>query len=137
MEYILSLHPKYLGRRLQKTIKNELYNEVEGKYFSGIGYVLLVLSTPSDVGIGLVDPNNGFAEFKIKYTALVYAPVINEVTYCIVTKVTPVLLYVLYIIYQHALLCKFGPADGITVMRISFLYFISFLYYSFFYFVKE
>lgn len=90
MEYILSLHPKYLGRRLQKTIKNELFNEVEGKYFSGIGYVLLVLSIPSDVGIGLVDPNNGFAEFKIKYTALVYAPVINEVTYCIVTKVTPV-----------------------------------------------
>lgn len=96
MEYILSLHPKYLGRRLQKTIKNELFNEVEGKYFPGIGYVLLVLSIPSDVGIGLVDPNNGFAEFKIRYTALVYAPVINEVTYCIVTKVTPVLDFSFY-----------------------------------------
>ena len=41
MEYILSLHPKYLGRRLQETIKSQLYNEVEGKYFPGIGYVLM------------------------------------------------------------------------------------------------
>ena len=51
MEYILSLHPKYLGRRLQETIKSQLYNEVEGKYFPGIGYVLMVLDQPSDAGI--------------------------------------------------------------------------------------
>lgn len=91
MEYILSLHPKYLSRRLQDTIKTELYREVEGKYFPSIGYVLIVLSIPSDAGVGLIDPNTGFAEFKIKYSALVYSPIDNEVTYCIVTKVTPVL----------------------------------------------
>ena len=90
MEYILSLHPKYLGRRLQETIKTELYNEVEGKYFSTIGYVLMVLNIPSDVGVGLIDPNTGFAEFKIKFTALVYCPIVNEVINCIVTKVTRV-----------------------------------------------
>ena len=92
MEYILSLHPKYLSRRLQDTIKTELYREVEGKYFPSIGYVLIVFSIPSDAGVGLIDPNTGFAEFKIKYNALVYSPIDNEVTYCIVTKVTPVVL---------------------------------------------
>ena len=90
MDYILSLHPKYLGRRLQETIKHELYNEVEGKYFSGIGYVLMVLTTPSDAGVGLIDQNTGFAEFKVRYTALIYCPIVGEVTHAIVTKVTTV-----------------------------------------------
>ena len=92
MDYILSLHPKYLGRRLQETIKRELFNEVEGKYFPGIGYVLMVLSTPTDAGIGLIDPNTGFAEFKVRYTALIYCPIVGEVTYAIVTKVTTVVM---------------------------------------------
>ena len=90
MEYILSLHPKYLGRRLEETIKSQLYNEVEGKYFPGIGYVLMVLDQPSDAGIGLIDPNTGFAEFRIKYFALVYCPIVQEVTYAFVTKITTV-----------------------------------------------
>ena len=90
MEYILSLHPKYLGRRLQETIKSQLYNEVEGKYFPGIGYVLMVLDQPTDAGIGLIDPNTGFAEFRIKYYALVYCPVIHEVTYAFVKQITTV-----------------------------------------------
>ena len=90
MEYILSLHPKYLGRRLQETIKKQLYNEVEGKYFPGIGYVLLVLNQPTDAGMGLIDPNTGFAEFRVKYDALVYCPLVDEVTYAFVTKVSPV-----------------------------------------------
>lgn len=90
MEYILSLHPKYLGRRLQETIKSQLYNEVEGKYFPGIGYVLMVLDQPTDAGIGLIDPNTGFAEFRIKYYALVYCPVIQEVTYAFVKQITTV-----------------------------------------------
>ena len=79
-----------MGRRLQETIKHELYNEVEGKYFSGIGYVLMVLTTPSDAGVGLIDPNTGFAEFKVRYTALIYCPIVGEVTHAIVTKVTTV-----------------------------------------------
>ena len=90
MEYILSLHPKYLGRRLQETIKSQLYNEVEGKYFPGIGYVLMVLDQPTDAGIGLIDPNTGFAEFRIKYYALVYCPVIQEVTYALVKQIPTV-----------------------------------------------
>ena len=94
MEYILSLHPKYLGRRLQETIKSQLYNEVEGKYFPGIGYVLMVLDQPSDAGIGLIDPNTGFAEFRIKYFALVYCPIVQEVTYAFVTKITTVFLFI-------------------------------------------
>ena len=92
MEYILSLHPKYLGKNLQATIKNELPLEVEGKYFPGVGYVLIVLSIPSTVGMGLIDPSTGFAEFRIKYSALVYSPIVGEVTYCIVTQVTRVVL---------------------------------------------
>lgn len=90
MEYILSLHPKYLGRRLQETIKVQLFNEVEGKYFPGIGYVLMVLDQPTDAGIGLIDPNTGFAEFKVKYQALIYCPIRDEVTFAFVMKITPV-----------------------------------------------
>lgn len=122
MEYILSLHPKYLGRRLQDTIKTELSREVEGKYFPSIGYVLIVLSIPYDAGVGLIDPNTGFAEFKIKYYAIVYAPIDNEVTYCIVTQVTPVFLSFCDQ-RQNVLTCKFGIVGNIVIALISFCFF--------------
>ena len=92
MEYILSLHPKYLEKDLQATIKNGLPVQVEEKDCPGVGYVLIVLSIPSNVGMGLIDPSTGFAEFRIKYSALVYSPIVGEVTYCIVTQVTRVVL---------------------------------------------
>lgn len=92
MEYILSLKPQYLGRRLQERIRKTLHKEVEGKYFSGIGYVILVDSIAPNIGFGLVDPNNGYVEFRVKYIALIYAPVLEEVTFGIVKKITEVLL---------------------------------------------
>jgi DNA-directed RNA polymerase II subunit RPB7 len=90
MTYILSLHPMYLGQNIHNTIKVKLHEDVEGKYFNQIGYVLMVKDIETDVGMGLIDPSTGFAEFRVKYKAIVYCPINEEVTYCIVKNVTPV-----------------------------------------------
>jgi len=85
----LTLHPSYFGANMQEYLRQKLLTDVEGTCTGQFGYIVCVLDSNNiDVGKGRVLPGNlGYAEFDVRYKAVVWKPFKGEVVDGIVSSV--------------------------------------------------
>ncbi|XP_074596992.1 DNA-directed RNA polymerase II subunit Rpb7 [Brevipalpus obovatus] len=89
LEHEVQLHPRYFGPRLLDTVKQKLYNEVEGSCSGNYGFIIQVTAI-NHIGHGLIEHNTGFVNYHIKYHAIVFRPFKGEVLDGQVTQVNKV-----------------------------------------------
>lgn len=80
------MHPSYFGPRMLEIIEAKLHSDVQGTCTGQYGFIIAVLEI-IDVGMGIVLPGNGQAEFKTRYKAIVFKPFKGEVLDGVVTNV--------------------------------------------------
>ncbi|KAG7878530.1 hypothetical protein KL925_004431 [Ogataea polymorpha] len=85
----LTLHPSYFGPQMNQYLQQKLLTDVEGTCTGQFGYIICVLDSMSiDVGKGKIVPGQqGYAEFEVKYRAVVWKPFKGEVVDAIVSSV--------------------------------------------------
>ncbi|ODV87513.1 hypothetical protein CANARDRAFT_21465 [[Candida] arabinofermentans NRRL YB-2248] len=85
----LTLHPSYFGVQMNQYLRQKLLTDVEGTCTGQFGYIVCVLDSMSiDTGKGRIVPGNqGYAEFEVKYRAVVWKPFKGEVVDAIVSSV--------------------------------------------------
>ena len=80
LEHEIVLQPLYFGPKLKATIVRLLKEEVEGLSLANYGYVVNVIEVPEDeIKSAIIEYDSGDVVFKVKYTALLLRPFINEV----------------------------------------------------------
>lgn len=89
LEHEIQLHPRYFGPQLLETVKQKLFNEVEGTCTGKHGFVIAV-TTIDNIGAGLIQSGSGFVTYPIKYKAIVFRPFKGEVLDAVVTQVNKV-----------------------------------------------
>lgn len=89
LTHTINLHPQYFGPQIRQFLERRLYDEVEGTCSGRFGYVISVIEIV-DIGNGVLLSNTGFAEYKIKYKAIVFKPFKNQVVDGIVTTVNKI-----------------------------------------------
>ncbi len=85
----LTLHPSYFGPNMKQYLRQKLLTDVEGTCTGQVGYIICVLDCMNiDVGKGrILTGNSGYAEFKVKYRAVVWKPFKGEVVDAVVSSV--------------------------------------------------
>lgn len=89
LEHEILLHPRYFGAQLLETVKQKLFNEVEGQCNGKHGFVIAV-TTIDNIGSGLIQSGSGFVTYPVKYKAIVFRPFKGEVLDGVVTQVNKV-----------------------------------------------
>jgi DNA-directed RNA polymerase II subunit RPB7 len=84
------LHPRFFGPQISQFVINRLYEEVEGSCSGRYGAIVSVIEI-IEVSKGVLQPNTGYAEYKVKYKAILYKPFKNQVVDAIVKNVNKVL----------------------------------------------
>lgn len=64
LEHEICLHPKYFGPNLMETVKQKLFNEVEGTCTGKYGFVIAV-TTIDTIGHGIIQPGKYFSFYLI------------------------------------------------------------------------
>ncbi|KAK4058933.1 DNA-directed RNA polymerase II subunit [Microbotryomycetes sp. JL221] len=80
----LPLHPSYFTRNIKEYLQRLLTDQVEGSCSGRLGYIISVIQV-TDIGRGKVV--EGGAEFRIKYSAIVFRPFRGEVVDGVVASV--------------------------------------------------
>lgn len=89
LHHELSLHPRYFGDKLEETVKQKLFCDVEGTCTGKYGFVIAITSI-DNIGDGIIQSSTGFATYQLKYKAIVFRPFKNEVLDGIVDQVSKV-----------------------------------------------
>ncbi|KAI1290067.1 DNA-directed RNA polymerase II subunit RPB7 [Halotydeus destructor] len=89
LEHEIQLHPRYFGPQLLETVRQKLFNEVEGTCTGKYGFVVAV-TTIEKIGDGIIQTGSGFVTYPIKYKAIVFRPFKGEVLDAVVTQVNKV-----------------------------------------------
>ncbi|OMJ27511.1 DNA-directed RNA polymerase II subunit rpb7 [Smittium culicis] len=71
---------------MRQFVTEKLYQDVEGSCTGRFGYIVTVLALV-EIGVGTILPGNGSAEFKVKYSAIVYKPYKGQVVDGVVNNV--------------------------------------------------
>ncbi len=90
LTHTINLHPQYFGPQIKTFLTSRLYEEVEGTCSGRYGYIIAVVEIVQ-VGKGVLLSSTGYAEYNIKYKAIVFKPFRNEVVDGIVTTVNKVI----------------------------------------------
>ena len=90
LEHEIVLDPVYFGPKLRSTIVDLLKDQVEGLALASFGYVVNVIEVPANqIKSGIIEYDTGSVCFKVKYTALLLRPFINEVLDAVVSQCNP------------------------------------------------
>lgn len=92
MTKTILIAPKECGPQLKQTITNKLHREVQGTRDLNYCHIVAV-NEIQRIGKGKVQDETGFVSFNIRYRAIVFRPVVDEVVAIIVTNVTSVRLF--------------------------------------------
>lgn len=87
LQHELVVHPQFFGPKIRQTIKQLLYEEVEGTSSGKYGYIIAVTEI-IDIGRGYLHQHRGLATFLVKYRAIVLRPFRGEVVDALVSQVT-------------------------------------------------
>lgn len=77
LEHIVTLHPSFLGPRVNDYIERQLINDLEGT-FNGKFLIVCILSS-MDISEGRVVPSTSQSEFVVHYKAVVWKPFKGEI----------------------------------------------------------
>lgn len=100
LEHEVLLHPRYFGPMLMDTVKKKLFAEKEGTCSGKFGFIISVTCI-DDIGVGRIQPGQGFVVYPVKYRAIVFRPMKGEVLDAVVTQVTKVGIFI-----------SIGPMNG-------------------------
>lgn len=92
MERTVVLHPVYFDKDTHKYITDELYRDVEGTN-TGNYYIVCVVNI-LEISEPKVLPGSSFAEFIIRFQAVVWRPFKGEVCDGMVSSVVPTGIFV-------------------------------------------
>ncbi|KAI8906683.1 hypothetical protein EDD86DRAFT_209512, partial [Gorgonomyces haynaldii] len=79
----------YFGPKIREFLRKRLHDEVEGTCSGRYGYIITVVEV-IDIGRGVLQSNTGFAEYNIKYKAIVFKPFKNQVVDGVVSTVNKI-----------------------------------------------
>lgn len=82
----LVLHPQYFGPQLKENLLKKFHQEVEGMCSARTGLVVAVTQV-TDIARGRVLEGRGFAQFTVKFKAIVLQLFVNEVVQAVVSNV--------------------------------------------------
>mmetsp|Transcript_11302 Transcript_11302/g.12428 ORF Transcript_11302/g.12428 Transcript_11302/m.12428 type:complete len:172 (+) Transcript_11302:94-609(+) len=85
------MHPKYLGPKLQRAVRETLDTEVEGTCAGRHGFIIIVTDLEA-LPLGKVI-ESGWVRFDLTYSAIVFRPFVNQVIDAKVTTVDEVGFY--------------------------------------------
>lgn len=86
MEHHILLEPKFFGPSMQKRLRKQLEDDVEGTCDVNHGFIVAIHGQPA-FQIGRIFPGRPEVTFPVTYQALVFKPYKNEVVLGFVTKV--------------------------------------------------
>jgi len=85
----VKLHPRYFGGGIKEILRNQLVEQVEGTCSGRFGFIICVTKILDDKDVkleGILDPSSGYANYHVKYVAIVFRPFKGEVLDAIVTN---------------------------------------------------
>lgn len=77
LERTITLHPSFFGPRVKEYLTNRLLEDVEGTC-TGVYYIICVLNDFDEISEGRIIPGSAFAEYTIRYKAVVFRPYKGE-----------------------------------------------------------
>lgn len=90
LEHEIVLEPVHFGPKLRATIVSLLREQVEGLALSTYGYVVNVIEVlENQIQSGIIEYDTGNVCFKVKYSALLLRPFLNEVLDAVVSQCNP------------------------------------------------
>ncbi len=90
LSHEIELTPIHFGPKLRSTIVRLVKDQVEGLALANYGYVVNVIEVPEEkIKSGIIEHDTGNVVFKVKYTALLLRPFINEVLDAAVSQCNP------------------------------------------------
>ncbi len=93
--------PEKLGTEVKEAVKESLAESLDGKINKDVGIFLAILDV-SDLGEGIIEPEDAGIFFDAKYRALVFQPELHEITKGEVTEIT-----------EFGTFIRIGPIDGL------------------------
>jgi DNA-directed RNA polymerase subunit E'/Rpb7 len=84
------IHPRFLGKKLRKTVVDTLKAEVVGSCIDGAHVIAVLRISDENVSRGVVEPLTGSVRYDVTYRAIMFRPFRNEVLDCVVKQVTAV-----------------------------------------------
>ncbi len=93
--------PEKLGTNVKEAIISSLADSLEGKVSRDAGVFLAILDV-SDIGDGLIEPEDAGVFFDTKYRAVVFQPELHEIIKGEVTEIT-----------EFGSFVRIGPLDGL------------------------
>lgn len=91
LQRTIIVHPQFLGPNLRRTLREQLLAEVEGMSVDNAGFIVAVLGVSDEnLSKGLIDHLSGFIKYKIKFSALMFRPIRNEVVDAVVKSTSDV-----------------------------------------------
>lgn len=85
LERRVTLHPSYLGPKIQDLVKTKLLKDVEGTC-AGTYFIITVVDI-SEISDGRILPGHGLIEFTVAYRAVVWRPFKGETVDAVVSSV--------------------------------------------------
>jgi DNA-directed RNA polymerase II subunit RPB7 len=84
------IHPRFLGKKLRKTVVDTLKADVVGSCIDGAHVIAVLRISDENVSRGVVEPLTGSVRYDVTYRAIMFRPFRNEVLDCVVKQVTAV-----------------------------------------------
>lgn len=96
----VKVHPKYFGLKLHDAVKESLKEQIEGRLEPEIG-VFLAVTNISEIGEGVIVPEDPNIHYTAVFDVLVYEPEDQEVVYGVVVDIA-----------EFGAFVRVGPIDG-------------------------
>lgn len=84
------IHPRFLGKKLRKTVTDTLKAEVVGSCIDGAHVIAVLRIADDNVSRGTIEPLTGSVRYDVTYRAIMFRPFKNEILDCVATQVTAV-----------------------------------------------
>lgn len=111
------LEPRFLGGRLNESVRRRVKEELEGQCLGKNGYVISILSIEdADIAPGAIDNDTGAVNVTVWYSALLLRPFKNEVLDTVVVTASE----------EHGFFTKVGPLEIFVSRHVIFNRFMSF-----------
>ena len=84
------IHPRFLGKKLRKTVVETLKADVVGSCIDGAHVIAVLRIADDNISRGTIEPLTGSVRYDVVYRAIMFRPFKNEILDCVVKQVTEV-----------------------------------------------
>lgn len=95
----IPVEPHLLNCNIDKIIKDKVWNTIKSVCSGEFGFVLR-LNTIDEIGMGVIDSDNGSVVYPVKFTITTFKPDVEDIVICKVNAVT-----------KSGFFCNLGPLE--------------------------